>query len=58
MIDIEIETETIDEETVKVAYVSINGKQLREYFVYPSNTNNADIISDVQSKLVERGYTW
>jgi len=47
---------TPNEETVKIAEVRDDGKQLKEIFSYPSTMSDADIQADVIAKMQERGY--
>ena len=44
--------------SIKTVYVEINGKNIGEYYSYPTTTSNEDIETEVESDLTTKGYSW
>ena len=47
-----------DNESVKSVTVDIDGEQVKEYYSYPSTTEDSTIESEVETDLTNKGYTW
>jgi len=55
---IDISIIVIDSETIKKVVCYINDKKIREWYSYPSTTDNSTIESEVEQDLAYKGYTW